>query len=130
MLTIEQYKQQLLGAMHEHGLPRTVWEGLTEYILIGRPTGDFLDAVLSNDLIWAVKKADDLNLPRLRDYVYFLEGCAPVNCFGSSAAVSEWKRIGGIMGRQRLLQASKSEPIGEVMTMCWQDLAQNNKPES
>ncbi len=104
------YRNQLVMQMQAVGLPRTVWEGLVEYIVVGRPTGAFLAAVLSNDLITAVKKADDLNIQRLRDYGRFLEDCAPVGCYGSPAAYQSWMRTGGVIGRQKAIEAGTVAP--------------------
>lgn len=78
-----------------------MWESLVEYIVMGRPTGDFLEALLSNDLRRTVIKADAINLPRLPDYCVFLDSAAPVGCYGSPTAYNEWLRTGGVAGRVR-----------------------------
>jgi hypothetical protein len=107
---LAEYKAQLVRKMQAIGLPRQSWETLTEYIAFGRPTGDFLYYVLANDLMRAVMKADELNIQRLRDYAVFLDTCAPVGCYGSQAAVNEWKRTGGVVGRQQAANALKTAP--------------------
>jgi hypothetical protein len=100
-MSIDQYRERLRDGLLQFGLPRHVWESLTEYIIIGRPTGEFLAAVLSNNLTEAVTRADALNLPRLPDYVLFLANVAPATCHGSQAAFTEWMRLGGVLGRQQ-----------------------------
>lgn len=110
VIGLEEYRVQLFNGMSQMGLPRTMWMSLAEYIVQGHPVGDFLAAVLSNDLTKAVTKADAMNLPRLPDYVAFLNNVAPVGCFGSPAAFNEWLRTGGVTGRQRLRDGSRIAP--------------------
>lgn len=109
-ITIGQYREELLRAMQACGIPRTTWDGLTEYILQGRPIGGFLQALLSNDLTTTVKHADDLNAPRFRDYIAFLEAVAPATCWGTPEAVREWMRRGGLIGINQQAAAQKSAP--------------------
>lgn len=104
------YRDQLVQQLQSCGIPRTMWESIVEYIVVGRITGAFLAALLSNDLLLAVKKADEVNIQRLRDYVSFLEGCAPVGCYGTSAAYQSWIRTGGVIGRQRQIDAGTIAP--------------------
>lgn len=87
-----------------------MWESLAEYIMVGRPTGTFLAAVISNDLLTTVKKADEMNIQRLRDYAAFFEGCAPSMCYGSPSVYNEWIRSGGVVGRQRLITEGQVAP--------------------
>lgn len=108
MVSLDDYRAQLVAQMQACGLPRTVWESMVEYILQGHPVGEFLAAVLSNDLMKAAQKADAMNLPRLPDYVSFLVGAAPVGSFGSLAAYNEWRRTGGVLGRQQAREANNS----------------------
>lgn len=68
-----------------------------------------MTALLSNDLMTAVTRADTVNLPRLPDYAAFLISTAPVGSFGSAAAFKEWLRTGGVVGRQRAREAARSE---------------------
>jgi hypothetical protein len=104
------YRDQLVQQLQACGIPRTMWESIVEYIVVGRPTGEFLAALLSNDLLRAVKKADDLNIQRLRDYGVFLEGCAPSLCYGSPSMYNEWIRSGGVIGRARAMEAGTVAP--------------------
>lgn len=70
----------------------------------------FLAALVTNDFLTVVKKADDLNIQRLRDYGNFLESMAPVGCYGSKAAYQEWLRTGGVVGRQKLRDSGQIAP--------------------
>lgn len=65
-------------------------ESIDAYVATGRPTGGFLEAVLSNDLMEALGRADSGaidNLPHIVAYVY---NEAPSGCWGSRERVREW----------------------------------------
>lgn len=100
-MTIDQYRQHLARALQEHGLPRHMWDTIIEYIVQGRPVGEFLEAVLCNDFMKAVAKADIVNSQRLKDYAIFLYSVAPAGSFGSPSAYQEWVRLRGVIGRQQ-----------------------------
>ena len=106
-ISLDDYRQQLVNSLQACGIPRHMWESVVEYILQGHPVGEFLEALLCNDLMKVAKKADHMNLPRLPDYVAFLEGCAPIGSFGSTAAHNEWRRTGGVLGRQQAREAAR-----------------------
>lgn len=60
------------------------------YVNHGRPTGDFLRAVLANDLMMAFGRADIDNqrdMFSICDYVY---NYMPDNCHGSYEIVDRW----------------------------------------
>jgi len=64
--------------------------GLDRYVKYRIPTGGFLRAVLENDFMRAIGKADIDNLctiTELRDYIL---SELPMECYGSPEAVSEW----------------------------------------
>jgi hypothetical protein len=77
--------------LHDYSLIRAdILHSLQEYATTGRPVGDFLKAVLSNDLFDAVGRADDDNvrtIPQICSYVY---NNMPSNCHGSREAYKEW----------------------------------------
>ena len=65
-------------------------EAIDAYVANGRPTGGFLEAVLSNDLVSAFARADSsavANLPHILDYLY---NEVPAVCWGSRERVAEW----------------------------------------
>lgn len=88
----------LLDAGLEHYILPHCRGGLREYIVSGVPVGDFLHAVLSNDFMEVVARADDANLPRLHDYMLFLSNHAPSKCWGSEGAYRAWRKQGGLAG--------------------------------
>jgi hypothetical protein len=71
-------------------IPERMMDGLQRYIEHHCPVGDFLTAVLSNDLSEAVGRADDENLSNLPAYIGFLYNEAPAQCHGSPERVKAW----------------------------------------
>lgn len=69
--------------------PLRVQSSLQGYVR-GLPTGDFLRAVLSNDLAEAIARADDVNLPALPHIVAYVREHLPAISWGSPAAVNRW----------------------------------------
>lgn len=65
-------------------------DSLYRYIEDGCPTGDFLRAVLSNDLKESFGRADEQNRETLFDIVSFLYNEAPAPCWGSPDLVKAW----------------------------------------
>ena len=54
------------------------------------PSGGFLRAVLENDLMEAVRRADGTNIDILYVYVAFLHHCCPYDTYGSKEIVKAW----------------------------------------
>jgi hypothetical protein len=71
-------------------VPVALLDGLELYATRGVPTGDFLRAVLSNDLRMAVGRADDRSLAALREIVMFTYNEMPPLCQGSPERVASW----------------------------------------
>lgn len=85
----------IIGYRHYY-IPARMMEGLTEYIENGRPTGDFLRAILSNDFMMATGRADEENIMNLPAYASYLYNHAPVGCYGNKKAYKEWIEKGGM----------------------------------
>lgn len=60
------------------------------YAKDGCPTGDFLYAVLSNNLREAIGRADEDNQRDLQEIVRYCWWEIPGNCWGSEKIVNEW----------------------------------------
>lgn len=86
-------------------VPQHLREGLFAYVIDGRPTGDFLAAVLANDLRDAFARADDRSLAGLRAIIHALYMAAPALCHGSREKVAQWIALSGAFG-QRLQGAN------------------------
>lgn len=93
------HKLHLQRTMAECGIPDYMRGGLADYILHGLPPGDFLQAVISNDLKEAVGRADETNQRCLPEYIKFLYNHAPIGCWGGRAEMVDWCKRGGLVGR-------------------------------
>ena len=71
-------------------IPQRMIEPIKRYILQHQKPGDFLMAVLQNDLKNAVGRADDENIDQLPAYIALLYNEAPSQCWGSKKKVIEW----------------------------------------
>ena len=83
----------LTNEARRYGVPEHCIGGLVAYIVQGRPVGDFLTALLSNDLMGALRRADDVNMYALHAYGRFLHNAAPYSCYGSADAVAKWLKM-------------------------------------
>lgn len=70
--------------------PQSIKNSLNNYIVNRVPTGDFLRAVLENNLRESIGRADDNNLPVLHHIVSFLYNECPAACWGSPEKVKKW----------------------------------------
>lgn len=84
------YREHLTAKLLDMNVPRTLHDGLREYIAARRPVGQFLTAVLENDLAMAIRQADDVNRRLLPEIVSFLFWFAPGPCWGSKEHVAAW----------------------------------------
>jgi hypothetical protein len=71
-------------------LPEHLRGGLRRYLVERICPGQFLQAVLRNDLRAAVGRADDVSLPALKDIIEFLYNVAPGGSWGSPDALKAW----------------------------------------
>lgn len=71
-------------------IPAHLLEGLERYIKYGEVPGDFLSAVIENDLKEAVGRADSEVIQNLPAYVFFLYNKAPQGCWGSREKLRAW----------------------------------------
>ena len=99
-------------------IPDYMREGLRQWVMFGRTPGDFLTAVLQNDLKMACMRADPVNLTKLRTYIWFLHNEVP-HCSGSSTAFDDWRFRGGICGGAIYRKAAErqqwiAENCGEI----------------
>ena len=78
--------------------PRMI-DGVRNYLEKGRAPGDFLLAVITNDLKRACERADLHNQHLLYDWVFFFYNYAPLECWGNAEKVDAWMRDGGYIGR-------------------------------
>ena len=74
----------------EFYIPDRMMGGLIRYIENGIAPGDFLTAVICNDLNGAVGNADDENVRNLPAYIGYLYNEAPSACWGSLEKMLNW----------------------------------------
>jgi hypothetical protein len=94
-----------LSAYVEYNIPDHMVGSIESYILHGSPPGQFLTAVISNDLKQAVSYADNMNQLLLPHYVKLLYNHAPMDCWGSEETMKSW------IDRHKL---KRNEPIDEL----------------
>jgi hypothetical protein len=74
----------------EFYIPERMMGGIRRYIDQGIPPGDFLTAIICNDLKEAVSRADDENMRNLPAYVAYFVNAAPYISWGTRAKMDEW----------------------------------------
>ena len=80
-------------------IPEHCREGVINYLERGIPTGSFLTAIFSNNLVESYLRADNINIEHIKDYVNFLYNYAPSYPFrswGSKETVQAWIKSGGL----------------------------------
>lgn len=93
--------ETLRSKFHYERLPEHMQEGVQAYIETGRPTGDFLYAVLTNKLVETFGKADEINRRAIQAWVSWLYNDCPLEARGSEEAVEKWMAQGGLRGLLR-----------------------------
>ena len=81
----------LRSVLEMSGLPSGMHGALVRWIEHGLAPGDFLTAILSNDLRGACERADDTNRHFLFEYVFWLYNHAPAACWGSPERFRAWR---------------------------------------
>ena len=81
-------------------IPDAILLAINNHVLRGQHCGHFVTAVLSNDLIEAVNRADDECQKCLRSIVRYLYNRCPGGCWGSKKKMEEWRKNGGIEGKE------------------------------
>ena len=71
-------------------VPERMMKSIESYIEEGRPVGDFLTAIICNDLQGAVSRADDENIGNLPAYAAYFYNEAPSKCHGSKENMKDW----------------------------------------
>ena len=71
-------------------MPQHTKYQIDEYVNNYMPPGDFVRAVLSNDLMEAFMRADDINMHCMKDIMKYVYNNIPSVCHGSPERVEEW----------------------------------------
>jgi hypothetical protein len=78
--------------------PEHMKHGIELYVNKGIEPGGFMRAVLENDLVEALAKADHTNILLLLEIVQFMFWEIPASSWGDPEAVSAWIQGGGLEG--------------------------------
>ena len=73
-------------------LPPAIWAALRQYALNRKAAGNFVMAVLTNNLREAVTGADAESLAALSDIVGYCYWELPGDCTGTVSKVNEWQQ--------------------------------------
>jgi len=79
--------------LKEYDIPSYMHRGIMNWLKFGIKPGDFLQAVLENDLKTAAFMADSENKYKLANYIFWLHSYAPSSCWGSRDKVAQWKGL-------------------------------------
>lgn len=77
-------------SFQEFYIPDRMMPGIRRYIEEKIPPGDFLTAVIQNDLSEACGRADDENMRNLPAYAAYFYNNAPMSCWGSKEKMKAW----------------------------------------
>ena len=71
-------------------IPEWTKQTIDNYVHKGWEPGDFVRAVMANDLMASYSRADDNNTRHMVDIVRYVYNKTPVNCHGSYKIVEDW----------------------------------------
>ncbi len=71
-------------------IPDRMMDSIRRYVDSGVPPGDFLAAIICNDLSEAVGRADDENLGNIPAFVSYFYNEAPSRCWHSRGNMLAW----------------------------------------
>jgi len=71
-------------------IPELTKQCIDAYVKDGVPLGDFLTAVMANDLMEAFGRADENNRYHMFDIICYVYNRCPSLCHGSYEIVDEW----------------------------------------
>ena len=77
-------------ALYTSGIPEYMHGGIIRYYEKHIEPGDFLTAVIDNDLKEACGRADDTNRHHLFDYMMWFYNHAPGGTWGRQGATHDW----------------------------------------
>ena len=83
-------EQEMVRGFERHPVPVHMQDGVIEYVIQRRDPGHFLTAVLENNLVGAIGRADSSNLKALQNWVRVCYNYIPSTCWGNPAKVKAW----------------------------------------
>ena len=100
------FERKIAEACAKYGLDAGT---LQRYVIHGIQPGDFMFAVLSNDFMGAVGRADSFNKHNLYEWASVIYNDVPSQCHGSRELVTAWIKAGGILGMARSGEAMEQQ---------------------
>lgn len=82
-------------------LPMHMQDGARLYVERGIEPGGFMRAVLENNFVSALQRADDINKRNLPEWAAWLVFDCPFTAWGSENKVRRWIKIGGLNGKNK-----------------------------
>ena len=79
-------------------LPERLRESMKHYIEEGAIPGDFLIAVICNNLVYALSSADDEMIEKIEEIVFWAYNHIPSRAFGSHKKMIQWNQERGLKG--------------------------------
>jgi len=73
-----------------HHIKPAMMSEIDRYVREHQKPGPFINAVISNNLMAAVKTSDEELLRNLPAYIGYFENVAPAECWGSDHALVDW----------------------------------------
>jgi hypothetical protein len=73
--------------------PVYILDSINRFVEHGLEPGSFVKAILSNDLVGALNRADTASLRGLQDILGYCQMNIPATCWGSSAKVKNWQGV-------------------------------------
>ena len=100
-------------------IPLHMMGAIERYVNQGIPPGDFLTAVICNDLFGAVGRADEENMANLPAYVSYFYNEVPNGCCGSKERMAAWVgKFGGKCVTCGEFTRSIGIELGKKVFMC------------
>ena len=84
-------------------IPSHIRGAVERYVEEGIEPGGFLSAVIKNDLVNAIGRADSINKEHLEDIVRWFYNYAPADCWGSEENMREWIKRGGLQSGEEII---------------------------
>ena len=81
-------------------VPSHMESALKKYVETGRLHGDFLRAVMENNLVEAYGSADLKNRDAMEEWTMCLFNDIPASCWGDEETVNAWIESGGLEGKE------------------------------
>ncbi len=82
--------QAFIDQAQDYGVPDHMIDAFEFYVFHRIEPGSFLTAVLENNLMEAIGRADHINIMHLKEIASFVYNCIPASCHGSPQKVSNW----------------------------------------